>query len=122
MHRLGNFTLLQILDSGIILRLELVYFEIRRTGVRVCHLSSVSLGLGILGIETRSHLEGHGTVLDFSLQRIQCLEGLLSVLVSVRRLDENMACIEHIALFLENFNDMESVRSLHNLRNDARFQ
>ena len=83
LHRLRNLTLLQVLDSRIVLRLQLVNLEIRRTGIRVSHLTAVGLRLRVLRIELRSKLERHSVILNFRLQRIESSECFLPVLVCV---------------------------------------
>ena len=120
--RLGDFAFGEVLDGGVILRLELVDLKIGAAGLRVGHLAAVGLGRGILRVETRCERERKSADIDLVPEGIQLMEGCLTVGVGVLRTDEDVAGVEHIALFLKHFDDMESVRGLYDLGDDAGLQ
>ena len=110
--RFGNLPFIKSIDGAVILRLYLVLFEIRRTCVRIRHLSSVSSRGRVLRIETGSHLKADVAVLNLCTETVEGLECLCLVFFGVFRLEKDVPCIEHVALFLQNFDEMETVRSL----------
>ena len=122
LYRFGNLAFFKVLDSSVILRLELVYLVIGRPGIRIGHLASVGPCGRVFRIESGGHLERHGTVCHLCLQTVKYMECLFLVIYRVFRLQENMTGIEHVPFLFEHFDNMESVRGLHNLGNHSRLE
>ena len=120
--RLGYLTFFQVLDSQVVLRLQLVYLKIGRTCVGVCHLAAVGTRGRILGEEAGGRLEGDRAVQDRRADAVQAVEGLVLVGLRVAGLDQDVAGVEHIALRLQDLDDMEAVGGLHDLGDIARLE